>query len=438
MDPPANANSPGDSSNKRDREQLGEDAAERDAAGNRREARRVSNILDMNEVQASLREEQARRNAEETQQQLLQQIQAGHQGEGQLHNFPNLVNNYEGQRLNMPQDNSGISTSDAMNALMASGRMGSASGGSSLNLSQLMLAGGMDSQLLSQHLMFGQGQGQQLPLGLAGLSTASSHQAPTAASLFAGHHQQAVLHQAEMSNHTNLQQPENQQGLHDTGTQLSNNMFQALAIQQLLQQQSANQLPAMDLSAAAAAASMMMRLPMPHMLSSFMAPNLMSLLPVTRGISLALSCDGEHLSEYQILVRQQLEVFEATQDDVESNTQGRKKSVKLGQVGMRCKHCAILPLRQRGKGAVYYPTQLKGIYQAAQNMAASHLSASCQCIDPRLKETLKELRKRRDTASGGKNYWADGARSLGIVEHDGGLRIQTAAEMERTVDGTAV
>lgn len=78
------------------------------------------------------------------------------------------------------------------------------------------------------------------------------------------------------------------------------------------------------------------------------------------GIPLSLNCDGGELSEYQVLVRQQLEIFEASAEDVSSNTQGRKKQVLLGQAGLRCKHCSRFPLRQRGKGAVYYPTKLQG------------------------------------------------------------------------------
>ena len=148
-------------------------------------------------------------------------------------------------------------------------------------------------------------------------------------------------------------------------------------------------------------------------------------------IPLGLPCDDEHLSEYQILVRQQLELFEAEQEDVESNTQGRKKQVTLGQVGLRCKHCAGLPLRQRGKGSVYYPTKLQGIYQAAQNMANSHLSDACQCIDERLKGTLITLRQRRDTASGGKQYWADGAKALGLYETEDGLRLSRQQQQQQ-------
>lgn len=34
------------------------------------------------------------------------------------------------------------------------------------------------------------------------------------------------------------------------------------------------------------------------------------------------------------------------------------------------------------------------------------------------------LRDRRDTASGGKQYWADGARAMGLVETGEGLRLR--------------
>jgi hypothetical protein len=62
--------------------------------------------------------------------------------------------------------------------------------------------------------------------------------------------------------------------------------------------------------------------------SGFMAPPPMMMMKFpSRGINLAMQCDAEQLSEYQILVRQQLELFEASVEDVESNTQGRKKPV---------------------------------------------------------------------------------------------------------------
>ena len=80
----------------------------------------------------------------------------------------------------------------------------------------------------------------------------------------------------------------------------------------------------------------------------------------------------------------------------------------------------MLPLRARGRGAVYYPTRLQGIYQAAQNMASTHLCKSCQAISPVLKQELCRLRERRDNASGGKQYWAKGAQVVGVVENEDG------------------
>ena len=144
-----------------------------------------------------------------------------------------------------------------------------------------------------------------------------------------------------------------------------------------------------------------------------------------RGIGLSLACDSEQLSDYQRFIRQHLELFEAGPEDCESNTQGRKRAVHLGQVGLRCLHCAHLPLRSRGRGAVYYPARLAGVYQAAQNMAQSHLTGSCERIPIRIKEELLVLRKRRDNASGGKQYWADGCRALGVYETEAiGLRLR--------------
>lgn len=141
--------------------------------------------------------------------------------------------------------------------------------------------------------------------------------------------------------------------------------------------------------------------------------------------SLAMNCDVEQLSDYQILVRQQLELFEADVSDVECNTQGRKKPVVVAQVGLRCRHCAQTPFRHRGRGAVYYPAKLEGVYQAAQNMAGSHLCKPgvCPHLPIHIQQQLNDLRARRDNASGGKQYWADGCRALGLMETaDHGLR----------------
>jgi hypothetical protein len=141
------------------------------------------------------------------------------------------------------------------------------------------------------------------------------------------------------------------------------------------------------------------------------------------GIAMGLPDDNHHLSEYQITIRQHLEIFEAEQEDVKSNKQGRKRRVFLGQAGIRCRHCSNLELRKRGRGAVYYPVKLNGMYQAAQNMATSHLSDCCSQIHPGIKQRLQDLRLLRETASGGKEYWAEAGSALGLYETEDGLRL---------------
>jgi hypothetical protein len=135
---------------------------------------------------------------------------------------------------------------------------------------------------------------------------------------------------------------------------------------------------------------------------------------------MAMDTDDERMSSYQIMVRQQLEFFIADKKDVESSTQGRKKPVVLGQVGIRCKHCAHVPQRSRVRGAVYFPTRLDGVYQAAQNMSTTHLLTSCKTIDEFARKKLLKLKETKLIAMAGKQEWAEACRKIGIYEVEGG------------------
>jgi hypothetical protein len=141
-------------------------------------------------------------------------------------------------------------------------------------------------------------------------------------------------------------------------------------------------------------------------------------------IPLYLTCDDDSLSEYQCLVRRHIELFEAAVEDVESNAQGRNRPIVLGQVGIRCRHCIMLPPRHRSRGAIYYPAKLQGIYQAAQNLAVAHLGEHCQNVPDDVRSNLATLRERKSSAGGGKRYWADGVRVLGVYEDRDGLRFE--------------
>lgn len=138
--------------------------------------------------------------------------------------------------------------------------------------------------------------------------------------------------------------------------------------------------------------------------------------------------DKENLSSYQCFLRQQIELFEAGSEDVSSTMPGRNKAIVLGQVGIRCLHCAMLPARHRGTGATYYPAKLDRLYQAAQNMAQTHFNKHCRHIPQEIVSELSRLLQRSKSSAGaGKKYWSDGARLLGVYETDDILRLDRLA-----------
>jgi hypothetical protein len=133
--------------------------------------------------------------------------------------------------------------------------------------------------------------------------------------------------------------------------------------------------------------------------------------------------DEEALSEYQRLVRKQIEVFEAQPQDVSTNAQGRVRHIVIGQVGIRCRHCSSIPLQERRKGAVYYPTRLDGVYQAAQHIAKAHLPDQCQHISEEIRQELSRLCEcTRSSVGGGKMYWSTTISSQGVLEDQDRLR----------------
>lgn len=150
--------------------------------------------------------------------------------------------------------------------------------------------------------------------------------------------------------------------------------------------------------------------------------------PVARGppdpnaITLYTEKDENALSQYQCVVRKQIEVFAAEQIDTETNAQGRNKPIVLGQVGIRCLHCSTVHPRRRARAGTYYPSKLSGFYQAAQNMASGHLCQHCTLVPPMLRRQLLILRERKSSAGGGKEYWAETVKSLGVYEdHENGI-----------------
>jgi hypothetical protein len=88
---------------------------------------------------------------------------------------------------------------------------------------------------------------------------------------------------------------------------------------------------------------------------------------------LALPQDKISLSETLCVVRDNIEVFTATQNDVDAPAPGRKHAVVVGQVGLRCIHCRYTAkASDRVKRAVCYPSSIKRIYRTVIDMKLDH------------------------------------------------------------------
>ena len=137
----------------------------------------------------------------------------------------------------------------------------------------------------------------------------------------------------------------------------------------------------------------------------------------------AMPDDQTKLSEHQCFLRLQIEVFQASEEDVSTHTRGRNKPIVLGQVGIRCKHCSHLPVRQRKKGSTYYPASVLGMYQAAQNMNLTHFQTGvCGNLPNETKETFTTVLTKKNFSSGvGRSYWADSAKQIGLIDTEQGI-----------------
>ncbi len=136
------------------------------------------------------------------------------------------------------------------------------------------------------------------------------------------------------------------------------------------------------------------------------------------------------LSEHQRFARQQIELFAASCDDLATHRRGRNKPIMLGQVGIRCKHCTHVPMKDRQKGSIYFPSTIVGVYQAAQNMSGQHISnGSCHYMPASVKSQFATIKDQRQNSSrctnngGRREYWMKSASDLGMIDVQGhGIR----------------
>jgi len=139
-------------------------------------------------------------------------------------------------------------------------------------------------------------------------------------------------------------------------------------------------------------------------------------------VLLAIPEDKEWLSDIDCFIRRQLEVFCATEEDVQAASEDRKYPVKEGQVGIRCIHCAMAKNGDGAKGqAVAYPFSISGIYESAREFQRLHLE-TCENLPLSAKSKLESLKGSSSLSSVLRKYFILAAQALGLQDSIHGIR----------------
>lgn len=79
--------------------------------------------------------------------------------------------------------------------------------------------------------------------------------------------------------------------------------------------------------------------------------------------------DEGNLTDTLCFVRRQTQFFAARQEDVDARFRkgGMKSEIRIGQIGIRCLHCARLAPKDRSSGAVSFPANISLVYQSIRN-----------------------------------------------------------------------
>jgi len=112
------------------------------------------------------------------------------------------------------------------------------------------------------------------------------------------------------------------------------------------------------------------------------------------GLILLLSMpeDRHCLSETLAIIRNNVEVFTATEADISAPAPGRKRPIQLGQVGLRCVYCRMCRQGDRVKRATCFPSSIRRIYRAVIDMKLDHFK-HCPYVPPGLKQRLAKERQ---------------------------------------------
>lgn len=139
-------------------------------------------------------------------------------------------------------------------------------------------------------------------------------------------------------------------------------------------------------------------------------------------IVLALPQDKDWLSDMDCFVRNNVEIFSASENDLALARSDKKYPIKLGQVGLRCIHCAASSQGARLE-AVMYPYSVSSIYESVRDFQRLHLDM-CPCLPTDSKSAMGKLSIGCSSLSSVlRRYYVQAARALGLFDsEDGGIR----------------
>jgi hypothetical protein len=144
--------------------------------------------------------------------------------------------------------------------------------------------------------------------------------------------------------------------------------------------------------------------------------------PKNERVVLALPQDKDWLSDMDCFVRSIIEIFSASENDLAVARTDKKYPIKLGQVGLRCIHCAGSDEGARLE-AVMYPYSVSGIYESVRDFQHLHLDY-CPHLPEDLKSAMSKLSHGCSSLSSVlRRYYVQAARALGLFDsEDGGIR----------------
>lgn len=138
-------------------------------------------------------------------------------------------------------------------------------------------------------------------------------------------------------------------------------------------------------------------------------------------ISLAVAdSDADWLSPLNCYIREQcVEAFSATKEGV--NHSSKHGRIAPCQVGIRCRFCKSKPEEERLEAAVAYPATLSSIYESAKRWQEVHVGL-CSEIPADIKTNLQKLENENSWIPSTRQYWAESAKTLGMVDTPEGIR----------------